>query len=1333
MAAPLLNASRDELLDLLASLGGHFETASSQDERAVDHLQQQLVRAVRSDDITAIRNQFLAHNGLDRFSGTAISSARRARLSQLVDRFAQADEGVPEQRVFVRNVPIQGTPIPGSAPAWAAGAPVAQTLGPFTAVDGRQYWFDFFRIVRLVALYVQGVSEPAVLFRAATGLFADARTTYELAPDSVWIHARLLASNATPGLFAGLKIRGGSLTLSAPPQLIGDKWTLAPTTRASLTLDLDPTAPIDADDDSPYGIDARRGALQLPERFAFHFTGNAAAIDEVGGRMSRRVYGQTASFEWNRQSACDYEPLHQRLLIPLDCRERRVEIAECQSPLNTLAGRAEIQQSAWALPVALLDVARPSPAAGIGGLATRCGTGLTAQWRGLQGGAVSLTHPWLLLDPGHIGLAELEAGNAFCTQEYALWTDDANAHGTSVKLHFAAVLPFFYNSFANGNEANLATADAKSQLDRPVTATGASLNIRSRNTAVLVAASKAGRLLYLYDDNILVDNIDPTRPGATLPPPIALALRNALLKVTPVARCVLFGSLAEDMRRVERGVLFFTLGVYAYVPTLPDPYAANLGVLRAQFERISRIEAAAGSVQTVWLWLIARTSWEPITQDRHKVELSFNFVPLPNQFAVAAPAMAVGAGNAAPPVPAERMSREDIVWNERFASLRDDNFALLDVSSNANQMGVSFAFGGGRMSFVRTHQAGAPDDDGTASIFPIQLRGLDAVAQAHNVRAFTTPVVSWEPVVNLTAPEPAKQDPPQPFNYYPNDGGPAKLFNNSSRLVALAPIPVYDMLIDAYANEKNNITAASFTLPFGLRALALLSKDEAGQSKKPTISGNRPEFEGLVGALQFKLVAGSGRNPQEDNLFRGYTLQTANVLDLFGNPTGTTTLGEDVSSIFNNEFFNLPSHSVPVKRIDLSGYGANAFTDWRNKEAQFASTSQARFDIVTGRTSHEVIQVKSILYPWGIRVVRTVTLFRAGSGYVYRVDSGWKAESDGKFDFRFKYVPNPAQPTVTAWVSPYTIHPGPLMGLFNVQNIRTAATDVLPFVSTMDVGGFYVIDPAIDKPVKAPAGAPPLAVELQPVYFDADVELENVIQGSVLGRVPGKKILGFVQIAPRGIPLSPAGLQALLVRQLGAIGGPLGCTLDIGKSGQKLRVTSIDVNASVDADGVSPIFVAAARGQVVLPKEGSWSLVSHARGTGDVTPLPEHVSVPLIRVGKLNDDLKAPDDALLRIANPRDLVRAPTDEPSISPSCRVRTPRRCCSSRLPLRSRRPIPSRASCSRRRHRCSSTRTAWSVRKRFSPTSAMPKPDSARPWRSRRISRRTPCRMAGRRCSS
>ena len=47
-----------------------------------------------------------------------------------------------------------------------------------------------------------------------------------------------------------------------------------------------------------------------------------------------------------------------------------------------------------------------------------------------------------------------------------------------------------------------------------------------------------------------------------------------------------------------------------------------------------------------------------------------------------------------------------------------------------------------------------------------------------------------------------------------------------------------------------------------------------------------------------------------------------------------------------------------------------------------------------------MIQVRSMLYPWGVGVVRTIVLFRPASGFVYRIDSGWRADSDGLFDFQ---------------------------------------------------------------------------------------------------------------------------------------------------------------------------------------------------------------------------------------------------------------------------------------------------------------------------------------------
>jgi len=150
-------------------------------------------------------------------------------------------------------------------------------------------------------------------------------------------------------------------------------------------------------------------------------------------------------------------------------------------------------------------------------------------------------------------------------------------------------------------------------------------------------------------------------------------------------------------------------------------------------------------------------------------------------------------------------------------------------------MGVSFRwFGDRQLSLLRTHEAAAAGaDESTATLFSLQVSGLDVVARATDVRAFVSPLVSWEPVVNLTALS-YPFDPPQTFNYYPDDGGPTKLFNNSQRMVPLAPNPVCDMPVDAYDKEPDNFTFAYFTLPFGIRSLAYLSGQTSQPEKAPT-------------------------------------------------------------------------------------------------------------------------------------------------------------------------------------------------------------------------------------------------------------------------------------------------------------------------------------------------------------------------------------------------------------------------------------------------------------------------------------------------------------------
>ena len=333
---------------------------------------------------------------------------------------------------------------------------------------------------------------------------------------------------------------------------------------------------------------------------------------------------------------------------------------------------------------------------------------------------------------------------------------------------------------------------------------------------------------------------------------------------------------------------------------------------------------------------------------------------------------------------------------------------------------------------------------------------------------------------------------------------------------------------------------------------------------------------------------------------------------------------------------------VPLERMELSGYGASIFSNYLDSTATIADVSQVQFDVIVGRTGHEVVQIRSILYPFGVHVVRTITLMRSNNGYVFRSDSGWKAESDGFYDFAYtldlkamgeKPVPNP-----------YEFHAQPVKGVSNVREIRDFPA-AGPFTSS-----FTLADPDLPPSSRrcrcrsgsrsSPNAASlnhTLDVHLQAVVFDADVHLDNVVSGGTGAGpdvvVPSRKMLGYVQLEPSSI-LIPSRIFADLLRfQNGSLGGPVDCTVDIAKSKQRMRLSRVDVNPALNAAGKS-VFVSAARGSLILPQDGSWSVVQQRTDTGDVKPVPPQETVPLIKPnGSANYLIAHPADVHVPASN----------------------------------------------------------------------------------------------------
>lgn len=1304
---------QDQLESLLSSIFGHLNAESKEEKKQLEEGIPLLARSLLIQDSSEIQPESFSFERSELFFQDRIpkdkielirkeaakasvkapedpttkeaseQATKRETISKATGKSAIKKAIVKDDlklKAFVREVPIRSTQIRASVPDWAAGAKVEKSIGPLVKNDGRIIVIDFFKIVKLIGIYQQNSNLPVLLFKASftepkikpvNSPPIEVSQNYDVAAGSFYIRADMLASNAPNGRYVGLKVKDGKIQLSANPVLQGEKLVLAANTTVQVQLEVDQT-PDAADANKKHGKDASEAKVQTPDSLSFSFTGASKAQIAGSGAAQWSVYGQKASF--NRLNKVPtYDSQFSRLLIPYACSAAEFAPKTQKSPMIEIQESAPVSNSWWAIPASLLDISAPLEVAGSGGFLQELKPGLKFKWKGLKGKNLKLEKPRILVENGRIGITDLISNGEGAFQEIDHWKDDLNSYGTSISLALNKSAIFMYNSLSEGTEMLVALANTQIRVDRPLQVNGLPVAVKTKNSALVMAGSDEKNLIYILDDNILWDNKLPFDKVPDFKS-IALALENALFTLSPVNGALVFGECNADWTRIIKSQTFLVFGMLSYMPTLPDPYVANLGILSRQFGKRNR------GIDGIQSWLVCQISQDPIDETEDKVKVSFHFGP--NNNVSTSPAGSADVGSSSLMAMDNLKSAEFSLETLKSTAASKDNtlppydqqlepftrpfendyFALLDVSSNANQLGVSLGLSRGQR--VTTGMARAvSESEATISQTGnqmISVEGMEVIAQGAMTRLFMMPQVAWEPVLNLTAPGTGKPgDPPLLFNYYPNDGGPTRFVNNHPERIAISPKPLVEFILDKYQKQQTPVSAL-FTLPFGLRAMAELSHTNSEESIKPKLDQVSPKFPNdMSGGIQIRATAGDfGKKipgePKKNDLpmFAGFTVQLANVLGVNGAATGASTLGQSVTEIFNTEFFvnqgnptQLTGRGVPVSKIDFTGYGASTFSNWLSPSAAIAQTSQTRFDIMLGRTGHEVIQVKSLIYPWGIRVVRTITIFRTSSGFVFRTDSGWQPESDGIFDFRAKFIDDTFLGALVEEAR-YELHPGTLRGLYNISNIKEDGT-VADFVvnnvipngkAFMNVKGEREINTGsqFNQEVKCVA-----------VYFDADVAVENLVKGHKDGKTPAKKILGYVQLSPPGIPLTPAQLRALLITQGGLMGGDINCVMDVGASGQLMQINRFDISHSVKPGNANsePIFVAATRGSVLLPKDGSWSMVQHETGTGEVTPLPPHIPIPLIRIGEWQKEVvvKATDVAnnLVRLAHPLEILRNP--------------------------------------------------------------------------------------------
>ena len=478
---------------------------------------------------------------------------------------------------------------------------------------------------------------------------------------------------------------------------------------------------------------------------------------------------------------------------------------------------------------------------------------------------------------------------------------------------------------------------------------------------------------------------------------LALALPNALLTVAEFL-FLQMNAVLKAPDQMNSGAIHLAFPLLQLLPALPDPYTANFDPKA----RLTLVEDIAVNATVIWT-------------DPFDAHLRFTIAPAPFNLQ--------SLGAVLPDFPALRPEDDDRPENFNHLGRQrlDRGLALLDVSSNAGQVGMAIGFG---------------DQPGGG----FSIRDLTLNVAGSNAMVFLLPQFQCEPVTNKkNALVLGEVEGPL---FFSDDRGPTLAAAETVRLVPLRPVAVMAEVVQAYMEDQHP-AAVLFTLPFGIEAVAKLDLTDSFFRTPPRLEIVAPRFENFDGAPQLSLTAGV-RSTDGQPWIAGQTLQRETIVN--GPPDNT--LGAVVGPAFNTAFLA----GIPIDRISLSGYGANIFSRWALEETPDIGVTQVAFDAINGRTSFERVMITSYLLPCFARLVRTITLERYGNGAVVRWDSGWLATTSGRFNH-----------------SGYVFHPGPVLEVGNIREISDTDYTVTLSDGSVMQAVYYDADIQLDGALRGAA------------------------------------------------------------------------------------------------------------------------------------------------------------------------------------------------------------------------------------------------------------------------
>src|SRR5439155_2596081 len=267
--------NKDVILARLQHLTGNLKSPADPSARELNTLRTKLAQElIQNPDLSVSVNR-LPHEATPPAEPVTDSFEGFTHLDDLLERIIPNEHPEISPLIFRRETAFRNSFLGNSVPAWGSGLAASDSFGPFLDEHGLPVWFDFFRAVKLVKVYLKDRSASVLLLPLRSTI--SARRFYRIEPGSVWIASDLIArTSALAGYYTGLKVSGGTLELSENAAVSGGAVIINP--GVSVTLKLDLHANVVTSPSAEAGFDATEATIQLPNSFSLQFNASKSTV-----------------------------------------------------------------------------------------------------------------------------------------------------------------------------------------------------------------------------------------------------------------------------------------------------------------------------------------------------------------------------------------------------------------------------------------------------------------------------------------------------------------------------------------------------------------------------------------------------------------------------------------------------------------------------------------------------------------------------------------------------------------------------------------------------------------------------------------------------------------------------------------------------------------------------------------------------------------------------------------------------------------------------------------------------------------------------------------------